>query len=95
MQPRRIFIHIIVYIPILITVCFLRIRLLLLLLEAHLNHSGRKVGERRGSRRCADSFPTNFFCNNSKIKKALSQPAFICSKLTIETLEQGVKYVQS
>ena len=114
MQPRRIFIHIIVYIPILITVCFLRIRLLLLLLlllillEAHLNHSGkvgeerlgnkgwgRKVGERPGSRRCADSFPTNFFCNNSKIKKALSQPAFICSKLTIETLEQGVKYVQS
>ena len=24
-----------------------------------------------------------------------SQAAFICSKLTIETLEQGVKYVQS
>ena len=24
-----------------------------------------------------------------------SQPAIICSKLTIETLEQGVKYVQS
>ena len=24
-----------------------------------------------------------------------SQPAFSCSKLTIETLEQGVKYVQS
>ena len=23
------------------------------------------------------------------------QPAFACSKLTIETLEQGVKYVQS
>ena len=23
-----------------------------------------------------------------------SQPAFTCSKLTIETLEQGVKYVQ-
>ena len=23
------------------------------------------------------------------------QPAFTCSKLTIETLEQGVKYVQS
>ena len=23
------------------------------------------------------------------------QPAFICSKLTIETLDQGVKYVQS
>ena len=26
---------------------------------------------------------------------ATSQPAFPCSKLTIETLEQGVKYVQS
>ena len=24
-----------------------------------------------------------------------SQPAIACSKLTIETLEQGVKYVQS
>ena len=24
-----------------------------------------------------------------------SQPAFTCSKLTIETLEQGVKYIQS
>ena len=26
---------------------------------------------------------------------ALSQPAIACSKLTIETLEKGVKYVQS
>ena len=25
----------------------------------------------------------------------LTQPAIACSKLTIETLEQGVKYVQS
>ena len=25
----------------------------------------------------------------------LSQPAFTCSKLTIEIIEQGVKYVQS
>ena len=25
----------------------------------------------------------------------LIQPAIICSKLTIETLEQGVKYVQN
>ena len=24
-----------------------------------------------------------------------TQPAFTCSKLTIETLEEGVKYVQS
>ena len=27
--------------------------------------------------------------------KKNTQPAFTCSKLTIETLEQGVKYVQS
>ena len=27
--------------------------------------------------------------------QAFSQLAFTCSKLTIETLEQGVKYVQS
>ena len=26
---------------------------------------------------------------------AVAQPKFTCSKLTIETLEQGVKYVQS
>ena len=25
----------------------------------------------------------------------ITQPAIACSKLTIETLEQGVKYVQS
>ena len=30
-----------------------------------------------------------------KKKSKLSQPAITCSKLTIETLEQGVKYVQS
>ena len=28
-------------------------------------------------------------------KRKITQPAFTCSKLTIETLEQGVKYVQS
>ena len=27
--------------------------------------------------------------------KLAAQPAYTCSKLTIETLEQGVKYVQS
>ena len=27
--------------------------------------------------------------------KSRTQPAFTCSKLTIETIEQGVKYVQS
>ena len=29
------------------------------------------------------------------LKSDLSQPAFACSKLTIETLEQGVKHLQS
>ena len=29
------------------------------------------------------------------VEKALSQSAFTCSKLTIEILEQGAKYVQS
>ena len=32
---------------------------------------------------------------SSKEFKPITQPAFVCSKLTIETLEQGVKYVQS
>ena len=33
----------------------------------------------------------NHFCGS----KTIPQPAFSCSKLTIETLEKGVKYVQS
>ena len=32
---------------------------------------------------------------SNSINWFLSQPAFTCSKLAIETLEQGVKYVQS
>ena len=32
---------------------------------------------------------------NERSLPQLSQPTFTCSKLTIETLEQGVKYVQS
>ena len=32
---------------------------------------------------------------NGKLIVNTAQSAFICSKLTIETLEQGVKYVQS
>ena len=44
---------------------------------------------------------TKLYCasliKNMKIKipKVTTQAAFTCSKLTIETLEQGVKYVQS
>ena len=30
-----------------------------------------------------------------KIRRERSQPAITCPKLTIETLKQGVKYVQS
>ena len=41
----------------------------------------------------------NLFWRNSWFKSPaiwlLSQPAFTCSKLTIEILEQGLKYVQS
>ena len=37
-------------------------------------------------------------CHNvvmSNAKMIMAQPAITCSKLTIETLEQGVEYVQS
>ena len=33
--------------------------------------------------------------NTKKNSQKTTQPAFTCSKLTIETLEQGVKYIQS
>ena len=33
--------------------------------------------------------------NNQQFNVKAAQPAITCSKLTIETLEQGVKYVQS
>ena len=46
--------------------------------------------------------PLNFFSTNSfilieslRIFIAASKPAIKCLKLTLETLEQGVKYVQS
>ena len=32
---------------------------------------------------------------NTSTAEDPTQPTFTCSKLTIETLEQGVKYVQS
>ena len=32
-------------------------------------------------------------CGIKDVYAPWSQPAFVCSKLTIETLEQGVKYV--
>ena len=34
-------------------------------------------------------------CDGSINVRCVTQPAITCSKLTIETLEQGVEYVQS
>ena len=39
--------------------------------------------------------PMSISVNLAKFSRTATQPAFTCSKLTIETLEQGVKYVQS
>ena len=39
-------------------------------------------------------FNNAFFAEHVRMT-TLTQSAFTCSKLTIETLEQGVKYVQS
>ena len=36
-----------------------------------------------------------FFLKTTDLPHLYSQPEFACSKLTIETLEQGVKYVHS
>ena len=37
----------------------------------------------------------NGLIQEMKFRNKPSQPVFTCSKLTIETLDQGVKYVQS
>ena len=44
---------------------------------------------------CDEVFLRKKIADNYLCEKASSQPALTCSKLTIETLEQGVKYVQS
>ena len=50
---------------------------------------------------CKNVLETDTFtCSNDQTTYKInykfdSQPAFTCSKLTIEVLEQGVKYVQS
>ena len=38
---------------------------------------------------------TKYFFNKLQQNQVIPQPAFTCLKLKIETLEQGVKYVQS
>ena len=43
----------------------------------------------------AESTENVYYITRQNLHFVLAQPAFTCSKLTIETLEQGVKYVQS
>ena len=55
----------------------------------------RDIGTYSGQREYIHSY-----IQNPRIFRKLrcltpAQPSFTCSKLTIETLEQGVKYVQS
>ena len=45
----------------------------------------------QNNRRCLQFY----FTKQGYILTFTTQPAITCSKLTIETLEQGVKYVQS
>ena len=44
--------------------------------------------------KCGADSSTSSYHKISLTSQILSQPAFTCSKLTIGTLEQGVKYVQ-
>ena len=37
----------------------------------------------------------SFFCSRINENLSYTQPAITCSKLTIETVEQEVKYIQS
>ena len=39
--------------------------------------------------------PMSHFCTTEKIRKPLAHLTFTCSKVTIDTLEKGVNYVQS
>ena len=64
------------------------------LVRAKLKRIERKVG----CEVCKNILKTDTFtCSNDQTTYKINhtQPAFTCSKLTIETLEQGVKYVQS
>ena len=78
------------------------------IIDRYKNHpSILKIKSEVSSKSCSDSdFSRNILVTSDEVEKILtfklkksscyrSQPAFTCSKLTIETLEQGVKYVQS
>ena len=44
---------------------------------------------------CMSQQASSFILDRRLVLLIVAQPAFTCSKLTIEALEQGVKYVQS
>ena len=44
------------------------------------------------SKRHAHHFKLKSFCKISHFSYVISQPAITCSKLTIETVEQGMKH---
>ena len=54
------------------------------------NYQTKLIEFKEGEKNCAN-FIDYFYWPG----EVYSQPAFTCSKLTIETLEQGMKYVQS
>ena len=73
---------------------------LLMPLPFYLSHRLRGIHHEGNNSNNMDQI--QYFCLFQSIAKRrrhneliISQPAFTCSKLTIETLEQGVKYVQS
>ena len=49
----------------------------------------------RNGRTTTDFSKFKSSCQTCTLKFDVSQPAFTCSKLTVETLEHNVKYVQS
>ena len=57
-----------------------------------------EVTQYNGFKLFSENFNINTFffeILNKNQGNVITQPAITCSKLTIETLEQGVKYVQS
>ena len=71
----------------------------MLIISTRLVLPRHKLLQRQKTQRNWDSFYLRLVrrlnTTTSKLRYKLTQPAITCSKLTIETLEQGVKYVQS
>ena len=69
-------------------------------IQSTLNFQCVKNVQEKQSNATEETTKSTFSSLDAEIMWALdvamsTQPAFTCSKLTIETLEQGVKYVQS